>query len=92
MVGSAQRRRGGAILQHGSVLLARSSSVPELPGVCDVADAPIAPEYWRAALEVRIPAELCLEPIGIEWPDSLRERARDLERSMYRSRAWTEAR
>jgi lipoate-protein ligase A len=31
--GSAQRRRRGAILQHGSLLLARSTQAPELPGV-----------------------------------------------------------
>ena len=45
IVGSAQRRRGGAVLQHGSVLLARSCRTPELPGVCDVADV-------RAELEI----------------------------------------
>ena len=38
IVGSAQRRRGGAVLQHGSLLLARSCRTPELLGVCDVAD------------------------------------------------------
>ena len=32
VVGSAQRRRGGAVLQHGSILLARSSQTPELAG------------------------------------------------------------
>jgi lipoate-protein ligase A len=31
--GSAQRRRRGAILQHGSLLLERSRQAPELPGV-----------------------------------------------------------
>ena len=45
-VGSAQRRRGGAVLQHGSILLARSPVVPELIGLCDVADVPRSPEDW----------------------------------------------
>jgi len=31
--GSAQRRRRGAILQHGSILLACSEKAPELPGI-----------------------------------------------------------
>ncbi len=31
--GSAQRRRRGAILQHGSLLLERSPQAPELPGI-----------------------------------------------------------
>ena len=36
VAGSAQRRRRGAILQHGSVLLSRSCSAPELPGINDL--------------------------------------------------------
>lgn len=37
--GSAQRRRRGAILQHGSILLRRSKFAPELPGICDLSPA-----------------------------------------------------
>src|SRR4029453_12753533 len=33
IAGSAQRRRRGAVLQHGSVLLAASRCAPELPGI-----------------------------------------------------------
>ncbi|TWT56889.1 Octanoyltransferase LipM [Thalassoglobus neptunius] len=36
IVGSAQRRRQGAILQHGSLLLSRSNFAPELPGVTEL--------------------------------------------------------
>lgn len=36
IVGSAQRRRRGAILQHGSILLDRSPAAPELPGMNDI--------------------------------------------------------
>ncbi len=92
LVGSAQRRRDGAILQHGSVLLARSSSVPELLGVCDVADVPGSAEYWRGRLEDRVVAAMALQPIDVGWPDPLRERALELERSRYRAREWTVAR
>lgn len=35
--GSAQRRRRGAILQHGSILLGRSPEAPELPGIAELA-------------------------------------------------------
>jgi lipoyl(octanoyl) transferase len=37
IVGSAQRRRRGAVLQHGSLLLRRSEFAPEFPGVLDLA-------------------------------------------------------
>ena len=36
IVGSAQRRRRGAILQHGSILLRSSEHVPELAGIADL--------------------------------------------------------
>ena len=37
VLGSAQRRRRGAVLQHGSLLLRASEHVPEISGLCDVA-------------------------------------------------------
>lgn len=39
VLGSAQRRRRGAILQHGSLLWARSAAAPELPGLVDLIGA-----------------------------------------------------
>lgn len=45
--GSAQRRWHGALLQHGSILLARSAAAPELPGVEDLAGDAGLPEDWR---------------------------------------------
>jgi lipoate-protein ligase A len=36
VVGSAQRRQRGALLQHGAVLLARSPFAPELPGIAEL--------------------------------------------------------
>lgn len=40
IVGSAQRRRRGGILQHGSILLAQSPFAPELPGIQEVTGQP----------------------------------------------------
>lgn len=36
IVGSAQRRRKGAVLQHGSILLRRSEFAPDIPGIADL--------------------------------------------------------
>lgn len=36
ILGSAQRRRRGAILQHGSLLLAASARAPSLPGIHEI--------------------------------------------------------
>ncbi len=92
LVGSAQRRRGGAVLQHGSVLLARSPGVPELLGVCDVAGLPEPPEGWEELFSRRLVDALGLEPMGLGVPAPLRARARELERTTYRDPAWTESR
>jgi lipoate-protein ligase A len=36
VLGSAQRRRRGAILQHGGLLLKASKFAPDLPGIIDL--------------------------------------------------------
>jgi lipoyl(octanoyl) transferase len=41
IVGSAQRRRRGAVLQHGALLLSASPHAPEFPGVFNLAPPPI---------------------------------------------------
>ena len=48
--GSAQRRRGGAVLQHGSILLERSHCAPELPGLRELAAS--SPRHPDELLEV----------------------------------------
>ena len=56
--GSAQRRRRGALLQHGSVLLARSRFAPELPGLAEqsgkLIDLADLRNYWQATLAERL--------------------------------------
>jgi lipoyl(octanoyl) transferase len=89
IVGSAQRRRGGAVLQHGSILLARSCLTPELPGLCDVADVSREPSEWSDWLLQRIPDALGLRPLAVDVPDELRARASELERARYRDPRWT---
>ena len=65
VLGSAQRRRRGAILQHGSLLLHQSPHAPEFPGLLDLVAGLTLPEdfpetmaraiseslQWQAALE-----------------------------------------
>ena len=89
IVGSAQRRRAGAILQHGSVLLAQSWRTPEFPGVCELADVHAEPREWADRLVARIPEALGLHPAPDGVPNEVRERAKELERTVYRSPSWT---
>ena len=91
IAGSAQRRRRSAVLQHGSLLLRRSASAPELPGLEDlagrsIADAPLI-EAWLGELA---------DCLGVVWqPGSLdapqRQRAATVA-ARYVSADWTEHR
>jgi lipoate-protein ligase A len=92
IVGSAQRRRWGAVLQHGSVLLARSSRTPELPGLCDVANVSAEPAEWSDRLVEWITEGLSLCPQTATIPDGVRMRAGERDAGRYRDPAWTEIR
>src|SRR5260221_7761849 len=50
VVGSAQRRQRGALLQHGGILLAASAYAPQLPGLRELAGVYQAPAALTAAV------------------------------------------
>ena len=62
IVGSAQRRRRGGVLQHGSIVLARSPLAPEVPGLLELTGQPIEPQElanaWTSVLGIRLGWEL----------------------------------
>jgi lipoate-protein ligase A len=89
VVGSAQRRRGGAILQHGSILLARSSQTPELEGLCDVADLSSDPWEWSVWLARWIGRAVGEHRLALQIPEAIRALAREREICRYRDPAWT---
>lgn len=60
VVGSAQRRRRGAVLQHGSILLQRSPFLPEFPGLLDLARTPLDEGRLRRQL-----ARQCARVLGL---------------------------
>lgn len=48
IVGSAQRRRKGVMLQHGSIILKASHVVPQLPGIIDLEPGFSEAEFQRS--------------------------------------------
>lgn len=50
IVGSAQRRQRGAVLQHGALLLAASPHTPELPGILELTGLRLTVEQTAAAV------------------------------------------
>lgn len=61
IVGSAQRRRLGAILQHGSVLLQASDHTPNLPGLQD-----LSPRFDAARFVTELP-ETIAGAVSSQW-------------------------
>jgi lipoyl(octanoyl) transferase len=76
VVGSAQRKHRGAVLQHGSILLASSPYAPTLPGVLELTGKKLTAQDVRVAviegfeetLGTRlVPGELDAERMDIEF-------------------------
>ncbi len=88
LVGSAQRRRSGAILQHGSLLLRRSKTTPELAGVADLADEAADPRAWSDLVAEPLCRALGMEPALGVLPDDFPDRVDRLERTVYRDPKW----
>jgi lipoate-protein ligase A len=90
--GSAQRRRRGAILQHGSLLLARSAAAPELPGVLQLrGSCPSLAEIrepWAREMAFQLALSLAARPLsGLEL-----DRVRTLAVEKYDSTVWNRRR
>lgn len=88
IVGSAQRRRQGAILQHGSILLERSPHAAEFPGIADLTG--IALDRFQLGEQVGAAIANVVgsraERSGLD--DSEQRRASELERERYSTLRW----
>ena len=89
IVGSAQRRRKGAVLQHGSVLMERSALAPEFAGIRDT-----APEFQidEASLEAWTERLLQSQGYRAEFRELTTEEERrtaELQRQRYDEIDWT---
>jgi lipoate-protein ligase A len=92
VVGSAQRRPHGAMMQHGSILLRTSPHAPELPGITDLTGVEIAIPGLQQAIVDALARETGWSFVpdawtGREWLDAV-----DLEREKYATAAWNEKR
>jgi lipoate-protein ligase A len=92
VVGSAQRRRLGAVLQHGSILLETSPLTPELPGLWEVARLPTDASSWTIDLGQRICIALGTAARDDRVSAAERERAVALAREVYMSDRWNRRR
>jgi len=92
VVGAAQRRRRGAVLQHGSILLGQSPTLPELPGLADLAPMPEglrSPAGWVPGLAARLAQGLLPGVVQGRWSAEELDARRRL-RGAYRGEDWTD--
>lgn len=92
VLGSAQRRHRGALLQHGSLLLRRSAAAPELPGLQDLVSVPL--EYTELAQQFAsaIGDRLALNLHPTKLSRNLRRLAEEIETRKYAHPSWTNRR
>jgi lipoyl(octanoyl) transferase len=92
VVGSAQRRPRGAIMQHGSILLRQSALTPALPGIAELSGAcPTVPELEQAIVtELARITEWEFEPAY--WTAAERRTMAELVRTKYATAEWNEKR
>ena len=91
VVGSAQRKRKAAMLQHGSILLKASPHAPQLAGLLDTSESripsPAAEKIaatWLPLLEKRLGIRLSPGRLGKDEKIAVRE----LERSKFGADGW----
>jgi lipoate-protein ligase A len=92
ILGSAQRRRRGALLQHGSLLLRASPAAPELPGVLDLAQREIDPDELLAAWQEHLAARLGFAFQRARLSQEELSSAAALQRDKYAVNAWNQRR
>jgi lipoate-protein ligase A len=88
VLGSAQRRRRGAILQHGSLLLARSAHAPEYPGLRELAGLALKPREVAGVLAQRLAVALGRAAFPASLSENEMSRAEELQRAKYSDLDW----
>jgi lipoate-protein ligase A len=101
VAGSAQARRRGALLQHGSIPIridpdrlagatgARASDLPVLKGLAQILGAEVPGDDLRRALRGGFEAEFGVSMVEADLSRAERERAEWLRAWRYLTQAWT---
>jgi lipoyl(octanoyl) transferase len=88
VVGSAQRRHRGALLQHGAILLAASPHTPALPGVRELTGKELAPTEVGEAVRRELIRQAGWELMSGDWTRAERRRVGELVEQKYTQAGW----
>jgi lipoate-protein ligase A len=92
VVGSAQRKQRGALLQHGSILLARSPYAPVLAGIQELTGISLTVAEICAALAREFACRTGWNLVSADWRAQERQRAEELARMKYSHDSWNRKR
>jgi lipoate-protein ligase A len=92
VVGSAQRRQRGALLQHGGILLAASPSAPVLPGIRELTGRSLTAAEICAALQSRLARETGWVVVPGHWTPEEKVRIEELVQHKYAQSHWNRKR
>ncbi len=92
VVGSAQRRQRGALMQHGGILLERSDWTPNLPGILDLTGRRIDANNLATAIGDAWSRATGCRVVPTDWTDAERGRREELVLLKYGQAAWNDKR
>jgi lipoate-protein ligase A len=92
VMGSAQRRQRGAVMQHGGILLARSPFTPTLPGIRELSGRDVDPGELSAAIVRHLERQTGWDVRPEDWSDEERRAVEELAAERYASDAWNRKR
>jgi lipoate-protein ligase A len=88
IVGSAQRRHKGALLQHGGILLAQSPFTPQLPGIAELSGQLMPSEKLVGAIAEEFAAQTGVALMPGSLSEAEEARIRDLSLKKYTQLIW----
>lgn len=88
VVGSAQRKQKGALLQHGGILLAASEFTPQMPGLLELTGVRFPPEQVARLVTEQFATETGWEIVPTEWSSDELELRNQLANEKYTNPEW----
>jgi lipoate-protein ligase A len=92
ILGSAQRKMRGALMQHGSILLAQSPLTPSLPGIAELSGRRIKSDELQSAFIRHFASRIGWVVERDEWTEEEVRRSESTARDKYAAAAWNEKR
>jgi lipoate-protein ligase A len=92
VAGSAQRRQRGALMQHGSLLLATSTHAPALPGIDALSGQSLSAEQTCRAVASRFEEATGWDLSPADWTPAERRRIDELASLKYARDDWNRKR